>query len=76
MNDSNGSKINIGDRAVILASKSDLRGRIGTVRAITPSSGALRHKPGVRVTEGPDGDPNWSVWVAPGDIAIVEGVAK
>ena len=51
-------------------SRCGLKGRIGDVRDIRLS--ALRGKPGLRITEGPEGDPEWSAWVEGRDVAVIQ----
>jgi hypothetical protein len=74
MTDRNGTVITVGSRAVLMPRKNDLDlgGKVGEVRAMKDRCGALRDKPGVRVADGPEGDPHWSAWVSPSEIVVVK----
>lgn len=76
MNNSNGTKINTGDHAVVIESRFGLRGRIGIVVSLDGVCECLREKRHILIADSLGADPQWSGWVASGDMAIVEGVAK
>jgi hypothetical protein len=71
MRDVNGNEIQVGQRAVLLTAGCGLKGKIGEVRALKDSVGALGGKRGLRITDGPEGDPNWSAWCRPDEVAVV-----
>lgn len=68
--DSQGKEISVGSRVVIIGDK-EFAGRIGDVRAVKEHCSVLRGKPGLRVAHGVEGDPDWSIWIAPEKVTVV-----
>lgn len=73
MTDRNGKEIKIGDKAVLIGRGHDeFEGRVGEVRAIKNNWGWPNHPhPRVRISDGPEGDWNWSAWCKPSEISVV-----
>lgn len=78
MTDRNGKEIKIGDKAVLIGrGHDDLEGCIGEVRDMKddwgkfPDTSRAKGEPRARVTDGPEGNPNWSAWCKPDEIAVV-----
>jgi hypothetical protein len=68
--DRNGVEIKVGAKAVNFARGLN-HGLVGTVRAIKENCSVVRGKIGVRVSDGPEGFPNWSSRLRPDQVAVV-----
>lgn len=71
MKDINGKEVNVGDKAVLLKSDLGLKGKIGTVRAVTDDSAIWKGEPTARIADGPDDNPKWSSWCRSKHFSIV-----